>query len=478
MKKKLPISIIVFSFIILASLKLKAQDNLDCEFNIREAVFYLKGDDNFKKDSLKSISLLKPCVNIGNPKALFVLGKLHSLKNTKKDNKIAFRLFEKSAKQNYAPAITALGILHKYGRGCRLNLNKARKYFKKGALLQDNKAMYCLGYLYLKGYGEIDQNYSKAIKWFKKSNHPMAKYWLGACYYYGYGVTQNIEKANSLLGTDFDLKNKKTSIKTKIIKSIQASVDSSNASSLEEKVIKPITENDLFGKWKGSLLQFDWSGKYIEQQIPVSIKFEVDTINNISKQHILINNQEFETELDLFNNTIFFEDFEYSLPHQNFNTTLPSTLDYELLSSELNIAEYDNTKYLVGSVENYIPKWKETGKPLTFIIKKEETFSNSNQEISEDILLALSEQKHNFIKLYPNPFEDDLIISYYLERKSTTKVEVTDINGFSKTTLQQIGTQNKGKYTYYYDGKRLRKGIYIVSVYVNSNRTTKLIIKN
>jgi TPR repeat protein len=119
----------------------KAQEKkLDCDFNFREALFYLKGDENFKKDSLKSIEFLKPCLKIGDAKAQLLMARLYTAKKDEKNYKKAFKLLKKSAKQGNAIAAGDLGVLYKYGRGCNLNFNKARKWFKKAAELGNNKA--------------------------------------------------------------------------------------------------------------------------------------------------------------------------------------------------------------------------------------------------------------------------------------------------------------------------------------------------
>lgn len=51
-----------------------------------------------------------------------------------------------------------------------------------------------LGCIALKGLG-APQNYEAAHAWFERSADPMAKYWLGYCHYFGYGVPKDTQKA-------------------------------------------------------------------------------------------------------------------------------------------------------------------------------------------------------------------------------------------------------------------------------------------
>ncbi len=104
---------------------------------------------------------------------------------TRKKSKKAFTWTKSKANNGDAEAACMLGILYKDGIGTPLNFNKARGQFQIAHALGSEKAAYSLGYLYLKGLGNIDQDYDKAIEWFKKSNYPMAKHWLAKLYYFG-----------------------------------------------------------------------------------------------------------------------------------------------------------------------------------------------------------------------------------------------------------------------------------------------------
>jgi len=117
------------------------------------------------------------------------------------------------------------------------------------------------------------------------------------------------------------------------------------------------------------------------------------------------------------------------------------------------------------------------GAPLRFVLQKKETFSNSDKELSDDVLKALSEQKNNLIKLYPNPFKSDLTISYTLEKASYVEVKITDINGTKNSIVEKGKQQKAGKHTYFFNGARLKNGLYVVTVTANNEKKTRIIAK-
>ncbi|WP_303315436.1 hypothetical protein Q4Q34_15205 [Flavivirga abyssicola] len=52
--------------------------------------------------------------------------------------------------------------------------------------------------MYYKRFG-VSQNYQKAVYWFERSEAPIARYFLGLCYYFGYGVPANEDRALEIL---------------------------------------------------------------------------------------------------------------------------------------------------------------------------------------------------------------------------------------------------------------------------------------
>lgn len=460
-----------------AIVTIQAQEHpLNCKYNFQEALFYLKGNANIAKDSLKAIEYLKPCVAVNNAKAQLLLGHLYTHDIDEEKVAQGFELIKKSAKQDNAIAAERLGFLYKYGVGCKLNYRKAKKWYQKAYELGNDKGAYSLGYFYLKGLGNTKQDYTKAVVWFEKSKSEMASYWLGFCYLNGYGVAKDIDKANKLLGTTFEAAQ---IIGTTISESnLEANLETTNTlEDIEESTTETFTQTQLYGKWKGQLLKMDWSGKYIETTIALQLHFAYDTVAQQTTYTWELDSQKkIGTALQI-DSSIYFDNLEVNLPHNTYHEKIPTTLDYQILSTDLEITTLENNTYLIGTLESHIADWDEDGTPIQFVLVKESATTENGVEISQEVLQALASQKDHFIQLYPNPFVSDLIIAYTLETASITHIQVSSFDGTQNYTVATAQTQEAGDYSYHFEGANLTKGIYLVNIFVDGTKKTKLIIK-
>ena len=221
----------------------------------------------------------------------------------------------------------------------------------------------------------------------------------------------------------------------------------------------------------------DWSGTVIEENIPITLhlsKNEAESQTNYTWQ---INEQEITSTALILDSSIYFDNLEVNLPHNSYHEQIPTQLEYQLLSSDVELASFGNTNYLIGTVESYIPYWNEQGMPLQFILTKESTTTENGIALSQEVLQALATQEDHFIKLYPNPFVSDLIIAYTLETTSNIQIQVSSFDGTQNYTVAQAQRQEAGDYRYHFEGANLTKGVYIVNVFVDGEKKTKLIIK-
>ncbi len=446
------------------------QKETDCMSKVVEALDYANKKENFKENHTKALTLLKSCVAKEDTKALLLTGKLYLKQNTLEEDKKAFLAFEKAAELGDDFAMTELGVLYKYGRGCKLNYKKAQQYFEKAAELGNSKAAYCLGYMYLKGLGTVKQDYNKTVQWFEKSDYNMANYWLGVCYAKGYGVVENTQKANELLQTDFN-----SAINSDSNTTPEEKVALTNVNTNLNEANPSITEDFLLGKWQGFLLKLDWSAKHIEASIPVDLGFQLDEVTGTLKTSFYKEDQILEDDVLLIDGALYFDNTTIELPHERYKENIPETLTYKFLSSDFHTKSLQNITYLVGNIESYIPKWNEAGTPMRLILQKKENVND--KKLTEEALLALSQQENRFIKLYPNPFQTDVIVAYSLKEAATISVLVTDMQGNTVLKLQDSVQQTSGDYHYFINGSELKKGTYIVNVYVNKERKTNVIIK-
>jgi len=375
-----------------------------------------------------------------------------------------------------------LATLYKYGKGCNLSYKKALKWYRKSAKLGNQKASYSIGYMFYKGLGTTEQNYTKAVKWFEKSSDPMAYYWLGVSYLKGHGVTQNLEKAIQYLNENSGVSYSETkdfiSNQTNISNQTTDNNSQNDTTNFSEVVInKNFTPQELVGKWKGKLLLLDWSATHTEQQISITLEITYNTDDQTIKTTWSVNNN-LVIDTALYNDKTIYNDQLYiTLPNIAFNAKIAKELEYQILSSTFELKTVNNKTYLTALVESTINDWKEPGTPIQLVLEREGILSDNNQEIPEEILQALSNQKSSFIKLYPNPFVSDLIIAYTLEKESYTQLKITNFTTSKTTVIEQGNNQKKGEHRYFFDGRSLEKGMYIVTITVDGIQKTKLILK-
>lgn len=311
----------------------------------------------------------------------------------------------------------------------------------------------------------------------------MAKYWLGVCYYYGYGVTKNIEKANELLDSSFsntasNAQTKSIEISDEVSLTPEGLKSTTQASLVEQK----ITEELLLGSWSGSLLKYDWSGIYIENNYPIHISFNKDITTNTLFYSIDILNQKLVSPLFLNDNAVYFENTGIVLPHISFDERIPNSLFYELMHTDLSIKKSKKALFLTGTISSTINNWNEAGAPLQLVLKKATNYSAGNEELRDEPQQVSGQvsgvQENNLIKTYPNPFLKDITVSYMLEQPSLVEIKITGINNAKTSIIKNRETQKKGSYQYLYDGSHLDKGVYVITIIINNQRKTKVIVKN
>ncbi len=473
MRKKL-ISKLFIGYLLI-NVSVNAQEKVvDCTYNMREAVFYLTEGE--LKDSLKAIEYLKPCVEDNFPDAQLLMGRLLLNSDKESDLKKGFHLIKKAAKQKNTAAACELGILYKYGKGCNLNFKKAKKWFKKAGNLGSDEATYSLGYMYYKGLGTINQDYTEAVKWFNKSNHPMAKYWLGICYYNGYGVSKNLQKSNEFLKNSI-IEKEDNSENFKILEGQIQVLNNSTENNEEISIIEDFAPEMLNGKWTGTLNQLDWSNSKIEQSLPIALQLEYNEIASEFNYTLTFNGVEYSESAMYDSNTLYFKSLHLNLNHLSFSNKIPNNLDYQILSSNFKLKYINENTYLTASIESFVNKWKEPGAPISLVLTKEKVLTENGKEISEETLQALAIQENSFIKLYPNPFINDLLIAYTLENEGYVNIEISSLDGTQYYIIEKGKQQKSGDYTYYFDGSKLKNGLYAISIFVNGVKYNKLIIK-
>lgn len=188
--------------------------------NFYYGYLYYTENGVFNKDIERALDFLEKDKN--HPKSLFLLGKIYL--ELEEYNK-SFECFKKSYELGEINSTTYLKKMYLNGKGCEKDVEKAYKileenepdpdcsfslgeyYFEKDNLKSFNylnnafkngvfKAASYLGVFYFKPLPPItEKNYETAKKYFKREPNEMSNYYLGLCYYNGYGVRKNYNKA-------------------------------------------------------------------------------------------------------------------------------------------------------------------------------------------------------------------------------------------------------------------------------------------
>ena len=406
---------------------------------------------------------------------------LKSPNQSKSKNKELFKTVKLCAESGSAEAACNLGIFYKDGIGCKLNFDQSKKWFEKSYELGNQKAAYSLGYLYLKGLGSVNQDYTTAVQWFKISDYPMAKHWLAQCYYFGYGVPQDISKALQML-KDNPIGNSQVLLKQFVSEqkqlvnlkedvttgSLSQSVKNTTADDLSN-ISSPavISSENVIGEWSGELLEMDWSGEKLIRRLPLSIIIS-SSPGEIFQTKFTIGEKYFLGDALLVNNELIFPNLNFELPKQYTDHPEMLSLDYRIL----NLRFFIKNNLLTGRLTTNIETWSEPGPPLYIQLSK------SNKDFDEEALNAFKQQEDSFIKIYPNPVDDDFLIRYTLDTDSRVRLFIQDYYGRTGPMLLNDDAQKKGEQTKSYDNlANLSSGLYTIRLEINDMSYTKIIIK-
>lgn len=449
--------------------------------------------------NFQSLAEIKSCAASGDANCLNILGLLYKQGlGVQNSEEKTFELVMQAAKKEFPAAEYNIGRFYMIGLGCDIDFDKAKSWLTIAAERGNQRAAYALGYMYFKGFG-FTQDYKTAVSWFALSSWPMAKHHLGICYYFGYGVEKDEDKAilyfsqSHTTNSDMFLKhiaeNIKESVAAYLAKEINETETRTNTAIAKEAIDKTTEEQDaqvetaskkelkskyFNGKWKGKLIELDWSKKEIARIVPLSFEFTAKDSNVHYKCDL--NKETVEGTAILEDNALYFDKLNITFDMPYSENPISNTLVSQLLSSQMEFKTVNKKVYLTGNLQTFTPEWQEPGPPMHIILKQT---GEGDEDLTEVELLALNDQKEHFITLYPNPFVNDVLIQYELENDANVNVEVYDFSGNNTSiTLQKETLQKQGKHQYNLDGSTLKSGMYIVRVGVGNEMHSRILIKN
>lgn len=506
------------------SLNLSAQETEGkqvCD-GINVALSQIYGSEEIKQEVAKGFEYLKSLAQEGCLEASYQIAKLYyessfhyNLSDEERYQKIyevfknpndGFNYVNLAASKGHLYAITLLGQFYRKGYGCKLSYEKAFNYFQNAYSHGDNTAAFLMGYCYYKGLGSVDQDYGKAITWFNKAgNHSMAKHFLAVCNYFGHGIAIDKESALTILENNRELENS-TALLEHLKNHEENGIEDLTADFLDKrikitsepedaeerftvtstKVVSHIEKYDgeielsqLTGSWRGVLVDLDYSGEKIMRSFPVTISFSKDVDTGGVSYTIDIQNEIKESVGIILDNSLYFNNLNINFPvlykdHHKVDQHL-----YSMLSANIELKEIDFIEYFTAYIDTRNSTLKEPASPKLLVLAKDGMISDNGFQISDELVKRILEnQENSFIKLYPNPFESDLLIQYDLTQQTTTTVEIFTLDATYYKKLVDNEVQEKGKKIYHLDGSSLPPGGYVIRVTADGVTHTKVILKN
>jgi hypothetical protein len=172
------------------------------------------------------------------------------------------------------------------------------------------------------------------------------------------------------------------------------------------------------------------------------------------------------------------------------NTIIPNVLrvkqnsDY-VQANACNEVNISSTKY------TYYSQFHK--QPLLTIIEQTKTYQDGRVETKNEcflneIALAYTENNSSQVEnikadfkysIYPNPFDNQILISYSLEQITEIKIELFDILGVKVGDILTEKTQAKGYYEYEFQtiNLNLKPGVYFIKLTCGNNAYTERLVK-
>lgn len=147
-----------------------------------------------------------------------------------------------------------------------------------------------------------------------------------------------------------------------------------------------------------------------------------------------------------------------------------------------NFANDSNIMYSISEIRsitytgNTININKINGTTNSYPLSNIESFNYNSFTKVEDMKIS----EYDEVLIYPNPSENNLTISYELEKPGKVAIEILGING-QQILNETIEHNASGLYNYYFNatdksGNKLSSGIYFFNLTINSKLITKKII--
>lgn len=128
--------------------------------------------------------------------AIYMVGKCYLNSGIEEDENKAFKYFLKAAEQDNIDALCSIGLCYERGIGVEQDYDEAFEWYMKAAEKGNAIAQTDVGRFYYNGLAP-DVDYDEAFRYFMMASEESeeAQFYLGECYYVGFGVEADDEEA-------------------------------------------------------------------------------------------------------------------------------------------------------------------------------------------------------------------------------------------------------------------------------------------
>jgi uncharacterized protein len=436
----------------------------------------------------------------GDTEAMLHLGRCYLTGSyVKVDLKKAFDWTLKAAEGNYIPAWAELGYYYKYGTGVPLDYAAAYQFFIRGASYQDPLATYMKGYMEYKGLG-CTQDYKTALLDFTNAANKGSEasmYMLGIMNRNGFGTKKDVEVARTWLTKAYhnkfvtafqELQNtepeynstdktlNKNLAKAKLISSaVNLNIDKYTPF---KSTFKP---NEISGDFQGYLLKYDWSKTSVLEAVPIS--FQINTSSTTIKGifHEVGEKDSLKFAATFTNDKLVFQQ-AYFYRYDYYHKYPPL---YQLKTADMRLLNNGLASVLNINIESDVIDMGEPNYPMTLILTKSTKIDNKaiqnssalSAAVEETNVLKSGEQQQSLsLKAFPNPFQNEINVSFVLQEASKADIIIRNVEG--KLLYSKPFENLKVGENLLTIPLKVPLGEYIVSLLVNDKIETLKIIKN
>lgn len=466
--KKKGLHIMALACLIVAISPMQAMEKIPLE-EVRHAVRVLKDIDT---DQTKqwAISLLRDAAERDTlAYAMNTLGLAYMAgAGVEKDSIQAVAWLERAAANGFSDAYHNLGMMYKDGScGVRQDFDKAYSLFMKGAENGSTTCEYDAGFMLYKGLG-CQQDYIKSVELFSKAaeaDHSPSLYMLGLCYRNGYGVEQDTTRATALLKRASMLsfgpameELMRPEPENYLHEEFVASDDYGNVPSRMPDISPEVNDTSLiYGHHQGFIVMYDWSGRFILGEKPVSMDFYREENGRVSGTMILGHDTiPFMASITADGRLHFSEG--RLLMNERYNR---KKVNYRMDNATLDLWQ-DKIR---GRLNLYSMKLKEPERPMYMELY---TGKDDNLETQADERFAL-------ISATPNPFDHEFDAVFELLEPSQPQVRIFDQSG-RMVFSQNLAVLQAGKQSVKVS-PAIRNGTYVLNIKAGRQVLRTIIVK-